>query len=140
MLGKITTKIIVYLLKISNIGIEERNILTTAILDKLVALPIYDIIRLNDNGTLLIDNQEIDLEKAKILRESAISALRNQALKAVHDQVLFKAVNLGVHNVEKPEQMFFSRASIWFGQQEILFLKILAQQGGNVLEEDHLGN
>lgn len=129
-----------WLLKSSNITLEDRNTLTTAILDKLTILPMYDIIKVNENGQLLINNRIVDLEKAKLLRESAMAALNNQSLKAVHEQVLFNAITMGVHNVITPDQMFFSRAAIWYSQQEIAILKTLAQQNDNVIDNIDMGN
>jgi hypothetical protein len=133
-------KLVMWLLKSSNITLEDRNTLTTAILDKLTILPMYDIIKVNENGQLLINNRIVDLEKAKLLRESAMAALNNQSLKAVHEQVLFNAITMGVHNVITPDQMFFSRAAIWYSQQEIAILKTLAQQNDNVIDNIDMGN
>lgn len=135
MLGKLSTKLVVKLLKWSDLDIRDRNILTTQILDSLMVLPIYDIIKISEEGSLIINNRPVDIEKARILRESAIAALSNQSLRAVHDQVLFEAVSMGVHNVDRPEQMFFARAAIWYAQHEVNILKTLAQQGANVIEE-----
>lgn len=137
---RLIVKLVIWLLKSSIITLEDRNTLTTSVLDKLTILPMYDIIKVNENGQLLINNRVVDLEKARLLRESALAALNNQSLKAVHEQVLFTAITMGVHNVTTPEQMLFSRAAIWYSQQEITILKTLAQQNENVIDNIDMGN
>lgn len=113
-------------LKKADLSIEQRNKIVIHILISVQALPIYDIISTNDDGTMLINGVPLDVEKAKQLRESAKAALNNVSLKVINQQTLFTAVALGVHTVESEKQMLFSRAAIWFGQQQEKHLKTLA--------------
>lgn len=131
---RIAVKLAQYLLR-QNLSQELRLKLMSSILDNLQALPFRDIISVDDKGSLLVNGRKLDIEQTIQLRESATSALQSTALKLVTDQVLFNAVTLGVHKVERPEQMIFSRAAIWWGQQQHELLKLLS---GNVTstEED----
>jgi len=104
--------------------------LTTLILENFHALPFRDIITISDKGVLLVGGRQLDIEQTIQIRESATNALQSVALKLINDQVLFNAVSIGVHKVEKPEQMMFSRAAIWWGQQQHELLKLLAGDTG----------
>jgi hypothetical protein len=68
----------------------------------------------------------------RLLRESALAALNNQALKLVHDRTTFAAITSGLHQASNDQQIGFGKAAIWYGQKEIEFLKLLAgDQNGN---------
>lgn len=127
MLATWITKLTVWLLSWIKLSIQNRTLLTAQILSSLQALPLKDIITLDEEGNILVQGRRLKPEQELQLREAARGTLSNQARKLVHDQVLFRAVALGVHTVTTPEQMYFSRAAIWFGQQEIELLKILAK-------------
>lgn len=109
---------------------KTKSKLSTLLLEKFHALPFRDIITVNDKGSLLINGRPLDVEQAVKIRESASSALQSIALNLISDQVLFNAVSIGVHKVERPEQMMFSRAAIWWGQQQHELLKLLAGEIG----------
>lgn len=66
------------------------------------------------------------METAARLRESARAAKSNFSLAFIHEQVLYAAIVHGVHKLETPEQSYFSRAAIWWGQQEQQFIAELA--------------
>ena len=128
MLNTTLVNIIVKLLQKSNLSLEDRNNLTTAVLDKLEALPLRAIIENNEEGILLVNGREVDLEKAGMLRTNAKSLLESPLHKLIHQQVAFKAITMGVHKVKTVEEMIFARAALWWGQQEISLLKLLAGQ------------
>ena len=130
MWGKFVAKLATSALRRADLSIESRNLLTTAVLKELGALPLHDMITTNQEGNLLVNGRPLDLESARILRESARAALENQAFKFVREQVLFNSVVLGVHKAETDKQMYFARASIWWGQEEDKILRILAQSEG----------
>lgn len=115
---------------------ELRVKLMTSILDNLQALPFREIIRVNEQGVLLVNDRTLDIESTVQLRESAHAALQSVALKLINDQVAFNAVTLGVHKVETPDQMIFSRAAIWWGQQQRSLLQLLAGDDGTSPQED----
>lgn len=135
MIEKLIIKLTIFLLK-KDLSEASRNKLITCILDKLYVLPLKEIIVRDEQGTFLVSGKPLELEKLMILRESARSALQSVALKLINEQVLFNAVTIGVHRVEKPEQLMFSRAAIWWGQQQDSLLKLLANEDGTAPNAD----
>ena len=123
---KLAIKFIKILLR-RNLSIDEANELTALVLDKTGALPFKEIIT-HEGNELYINGVPVDFEKARLIRESALAALENPALRIVREQAAFAAVSYGVHKAETPAQMFFARAALWWAQQEQRFLEILAQQ------------
>lgn len=116
------------LLRKRNLSVKEKNSLIVHIMDNLQSLPISSIISTNEEGETLLNGRSLDLEKAQQLRESARQALDNVALKVVNHEVLYTAVTMGVHKVQEPVELLFARAAIWYGQQQEVHLKILAQR------------
>lgn len=128
MFGRMAVKLAHFALRRADLSLADRNSLIVHILDRVGALPLRDMIIANEEGALLVNGRTLSVEGARSLRESARAALRNKARKFVHDQVLFTAVTIGVHNLEKVEQSIFSRAAIWYGQQENEILALIAQE------------
>lgn len=126
MFGTWATKCVLRLLKSSTLSTENRNLLTTCLLDKLVALPLHDMIRVNEEGQLLVNERPVSLEGARALREGAKTALQNKALELIREQVAYTAIAMGVHTLKETDESFFMRAAIWWGQREMFFLKLLA--------------
>lgn len=118
-------RLVCWLLKYKKLTTHERGLLTNQVLNSIDALPTRAIITLNE-GKIFIQGVPLDTEKNYVLREAAESALHNPALKFVHDQVLYQAVSLGVHQAQTVEQIQFSKAAIWYGQQELELLKTLS--------------
>ena len=132
-------KLVKWLLK-TDLNEDEMNYVATLALDNLFALPIRDIITLNDSGTLLVNGRPLTPEVAITLRESARACLQSIARRIIHEQVLYQAVVSGVHKVENNRQMFFSRAAILYAQEEDKLLKLLAgeddgERGNSPLSE-----
>lgn len=127
MFSKLVTKFAVYLLNKATLSKENHALLSTCVLDKLVALPFRDIIVYNEEGNLLVNGNPLDLEKMRLLRESARAALSNQALKIIRDQVAYEAIKIGVHQAQIVDQMVFGKSAIWWGEQELKHLLTLAQ-------------
>lgn len=127
MFSNIITYLVIKLLRSSNLSLQNRTSLTTALLDKLNALPATDILKFTSEG-ILVNDKMLDLEGARLLRESARATLDSQARKFVQEQVNLRAVVLGVHNGDTPDKLMFSRAAIWQSQQAEELLKMLAQE------------
>lgn len=104
-------------LSLSNLGIKERNLFTSLILDKLDALPIRDIISVSDAGEILISGNPITYEEANMLRMTSKSVLDNRAFRIVCEQVERIAVTRGLHNGDTPDKIFFYRSALWFAQE-----------------------
>jgi hypothetical protein len=130
MIKKFSVRLACYLLNRSDISIEDRNLLTTCLLDKLAALPLRDMITTNEEGNLLVSGRQIDIDIAKKLRESARAALNSYALNLVREQVTYESVVTGVHKALNADQILFGKAAIWCQQQEVKWLKTLAGLDG----------
>lgn len=126
MIGRVITKIVVYLLRKSNISLNERHLLINASLDKLAALPLRDIITFSETGTLIVNGRELDHEEVLLVRESAKAALQNRALGLVRDQVLYKSFTFGINSSVNFDQLYFAKCAVWWGQEEDKILKALA--------------
>jgi len=109
-----------------DLSIEERNLLTNAVLDRQYALPLRDSIQISDAG-VLIRGESIGPEQAIGLRQNAKAMLDNPILKLIREQVAFTAVTIGVHKQRIPEDIIFSKAALWWGQEEDRLLRIFAQ-------------
>lgn len=118
-------RFVLWLYKSHHLTLAERNLFTSEMLDSLNALPLRDIITSSDEG-ILINGLPPDIEQVRKLRGSAIAALSNQALNYIAEQVVWVAVQNGIHKGDAPEKLYFYRAAIWFSQQMKAHLEILA--------------
>lgn len=126
MLNKLISKLTIFALKNKKLSGDEKTECLNALLDNLLALPIYAIIKTDEQNRLIINNVLLDYEKALQLRESAKAALNNQALNLVNEQIAFMAVNLGVHQAFNNEQIVFAKSALWNMQETNKLLKTLA--------------
>lgn len=126
MFTKLVIKLTLFALKRADLSLEDRNLLTGLLLERLGALPLRDTITNNEEGKLLVNGRSLDLEGAIRLRASARAVLGSPAYKIVYEQVAYEAVNLGTSKAESAKEMIFARAALWWSQQEISFLKMLA--------------
>lgn len=127
MLNKLLLKLVQFLGR-RELSLDQRLTLSTMIMDNLDALPIRDIIYVNDSQQLIVGDHVVDLEQMKLLREHAITALENKSLALIRNQVAYTAVSNGIHKAVTPEAMLFNRAAIWYHQTLEIQLKFLAQQ------------
>ena len=112
----------------SKFSLENRTKCTTALLNKLNFIPYIDIIKVDTKGRTVVNGRPLDLEKSKQLREHAKVMLDNPTRNLVREQVAFKAVNIGVHNGDTPEKLYFSRVALWIYQKEDELYHTLAQE------------
>lgn len=119
-------KLIAWLLRRSSIKIQDRIVLTNAILDKLAVVQSCDILTVDDSGKLAINGQQLEYEYARALRDSARMMLSSTARSIVRKQVEYIAVTHGIHKAETPEQMLFAKSAIWYGQEEDKIYRLLA--------------
>lgn len=117
-----------YSLSRRNLSLKERNEIVRHILDNLQSLPLAGIISTNEGGEVLLNGEELDIEKIRVLKESARVVLENQAFKIINQEVLYLSVIKGLHQATSDNDLYFYRAAIWFGQQFEIQLKILAQR------------
>ncbi len=111
------------LLKDAELSMEDRQLLTATLLDRLGALPVRARIVVSEAG-VFVDGKVVDAERAQRLHESSKAMLNNFARRFVRETVEFLAVKKGVHEYTTPEQGLFARAALWFLQEEdILYRK-----------------
>ena len=110
-----------------NLSLEDRNKIIVYIMESLQILPLHDIIYVNDEKEIIVNNRPLDMEKAISLRNSAKSALENPAFKLITEQVNYLAITKGVHKAESPLDMLSYRFALWWGNEVMNKLKILAQ-------------
>ena len=122
---RIATKLAVWLLGRAAISVEDRNLLTSAILEKVSATPLRDIITASESGEILVNGAPLDTDVLVKMRETAKVALENNALKLVWDQMLYRSL-LGSVTGKAPEDILFYRTAMWNGEQERRYLRILA--------------
>ena len=130
MLGKLGTKLAARLLKTATLTVEERQLLTAAVLERLGALPVRDKIVVDENG-IFVDGRQVNLETAKRLKEGSVALLKNFARKFVGEQVRYMAIVKGVHENTSPEQGLFAKAALWVMQEEEKLYRAFAQDEGN---------
>lgn len=122
----LAVKIAITLLDVCDLSLANRQIVVSKLLDKLAARPLRDIISVNEEGQLLVNDRPVSQEIVRTLRESARSVLSNQALKIVREQTERAAISTCLHASKSDLDNYFGKAALWYGQQEIAFLKMLA--------------
>lgn len=128
-------RLALWILKNSKLTLEERTLSTTIILDKLEALPLRAIIENSDEG-ILINGRQVDIDKLRVLRESAIQALDNQAFNLIGEQVVWIATDRVIRKALTPEELYFYRAAIWFSEQMRQQMQSLASQRPELLGQE----
>lgn len=119
-------EIVSALLGKSSLTLAQRNKLETEILDTLEALPLKEVFSITENGEMTVRGKVIEYDKAIRLREYANSALDNQLLNLIREQVAYEAIAGGIHKCITPEDLYFYRAALWWGQRELAHLKSIA--------------
>lgn len=130
-MNQMAIRLALWLLK-RPLTLSQRNLLTTAILERLGALPIRSSLSVNETtGEILVSGTPIDLDHARVLFEGAKQLLNNPVLKILWDQVAYNAIGFGVHKAENETQMYFARAALWWSQEE---KRILGELSGTQIE------
>lgn len=122
-MSNIAVHLACWLLKLP-LNIQQRTKLIGAVLDRLDAVPLDEVIKVHD-GNLFIQGEQVDYDKASKVRESAHAMLNNQAHQLVREQVAVLAGTRGVVEGDTPEKLYFYRAAIWsMLQQEELYSQL----------------
>lgn len=128
MWSKLVAKLAVRALNMTILSVEDRNLLTAAILNTLQALPLHAILEQDESGAMIVQGKPLDVEKGRQLRDGAAAALRNPALLLIREQITYTAF-VGASITSKiPEDLLFYRAALWWGQETEKLLKLLAQR------------
>lgn len=129
MVARLVTRITIWLLKSSHLSNEERQLLTSALLDKLGALPLHATIVVDEAGQFFVNGKQLDLDTARKLRESARSMMNNFARRFVREQVKYMAINIGVHQNTSPDQGLFAKTALYnFQEEDELYRKFIQDE------------
>lgn len=133
MYTRIVVRLAVWLLDKVELSIDQRNLLTGKLLDQLGArTPLRDIIRIDEEGTLLVNGNPLTPYEARQYHEGAKSALNNATMRLIWDQIRYECFKGGVSNGAKPEDIMFYRTALWNGERERFFLALFeGQSEGN---------
>lgn len=119
----------IWVLEHCSLSEKQHEKFSRLILKDLGALPIEEVIKLDETGTLLVDGRPLDTDIARKMSITAKAAIDNVALKMVFEQVTFAAIAAGVHRSETEKHTLFMRAALWSVQQIKENLKLLLQDG-----------
>lgn len=113
----------------AKLTVEDRNSLVIHILERLHALPLSDTIYQDNNGNIIVNGRSLELEDVRALHSHATNALENKALTLIRQQVMYQATTIGLMSKAHSDlDLLFSRAAIWWGQQEQEKLLLLARR------------
>lgn len=118
MWGRLVSKLAVWAVKNKRLSGEDKARVTNALYDNLQAIPLRNIITFNGEGTVLINGRKMTMEQSMAFVESARALKDSYARKMIHEQVLYEAVKMGIHQGLTPEMIQFSKAAIWYAQEE----------------------
>jgi len=123
MISPITDKVIKQLKK-SNLTTEDRSALVSALLDKLGAFPIGDVIDVNEKG-LTVNGVDLDQDQQYAFKEACAGLKDNYARKILNEQLRYKATVTGIHKSNTIDELLFAKAVIWLiNEEEILLARL----------------
>lgn len=100
-----------------NLSQEERILVFNKLNQSLNVFPIDDVIKFRQDGAFLINGKQLTLEQFQNFRQSIDALKTNFAFQVIADQILYKAIAIGIHQGLSPDQIIFSKSSIWFIQE-----------------------
>lgn len=109
---------VIWALKSAHIKNEERQILTSALLDRLGAVPLRAKIVIDEVGQVFVNGKQLTADAALQMKDGSRAMLKNFARRFVREQVMFMAIHMGVHENSSPEQGLFAKAALWNLQEE----------------------
>lgn len=120
--------VVVDLCKNKSLNIEERQMLTAMLLDKLGALPLHAKIKMDKTGAVIVNGRPLNFEQAERLKQAATAMQNNAARNLVRESVAFMAIVDGVHKNISPEMGLFAKAALWWLQEEDALYALLAPE------------
>lgn len=115
---------VIKMLDKATLSLENRVALTTAILNKLNALPLSKSI-IVDNGKIFVRGIELDREQEVNFREGIAVLQNNFVHKLFNEQLRYQAINLGINVATSMDTLMFSKAALWVLEQEIKLVESL---------------
>lgn len=116
-LGTALTKLIIFLLKKTNLSLKDKSEILSHLLEKIGMFPTRSIINV-ENGQVYLKGKPATTEEILALKESANALLDNFSRKFVKDQMAFIALNLGIQKSTSLEQILFNKAALWIENEE----------------------
>ena len=104
-------------LKSTNLSIEDRTAIVTALLEKSSVLPLKDSIVITSDS-IKINDKPLDMEQILNFRESAIVLKDNFARSVIRNQIRYLATNLGIYKSVTLDELMFYKSALWNLQQE----------------------
>lgn len=126
-------KLLLKLLKNKRIKSSDKELIYQALLEKIIILPIKDLITFDSDGTIKINGKGLETEQAINLRESAVALDKNWAYRVIKEQIAFEAIKIGIHKGNTLEQIIFPKAALWIQQQEIELINRLSGQPNDIV-------
>lgn len=118
-------------LKKKTLSVEERQLCTALLLDRLGALPLRAKIVVDETGKVFVNGRTLEAEHATRLKQAAVAMRNNAARNLVRETVTFMAITDGVHKNINPEMGLFAKAALWFLQEENALYDTLASEFGD---------
>lgn len=73
----------------------------------------------------MIDGKNLDQEATINFKEACAVLKENYARKVIHEQIRYKAIDLGINKALSVDTLMFSKAAIWvLNEIEILIAKL----------------
>jgi len=104
---------------------EERVELTNALLSKLGAFPIGEMITTNENG-MSINGKDLDVDQYISFKEACASLKENFARRVINEQLKYKATEMGIHKSTTIDTLLFAKAVLWFINEENILIEKLS--------------
>lgn len=122
MLSKLITKLTIFALRNKRLKGEYKAQITSELLKNIHAIPYKDILQTLQDGSVMINGKKMDMDTARMFRDSCITLRDNFARKIIHDQVLFEATKIGVHQANNQDAITFSKSAIWNQNEENILI------------------
>lgn len=90
--------------------------LTSALLKNLNAFPLTEVFTPTKTGAILVSGRRLSLEETNNFLTGIASLKSNFAFQVLSDQIMFKAIQQGIHQGFTPEQIMFSKTALWYFQ------------------------
>lgn len=107
---------------------EERALYTGSLLAALDAVPVRDIIQINEQGELLVNGRPLTPTETSAYGKIAKGILENTLMKLIWDQIRYTSFKGGVSEGNNQDSIIFHRTALWFGEQERAWLRLLADE------------
>lgn len=115
---EVMAKLVIFALKSKRLSGEQKAEVLSALLENLQALPLQSIITFDEYGTVAIGGRNLEPEQAIAFRDGCRAMKDSFARKMIQEQVAYAAIKMGVHQGLNPDMILFSKAVLWYAQEE----------------------